>query len=123
MDHHHKESHRIGGQRHGGFYSHVSNLLFLGHRCVAFVLHSFIFWLQFTPASALFGTTHRPHIPKRTYECGVCGALYRFNGYTFVLAVGPTRPCVGKRACPSIALPNDFWKHSTWTSSAEENHD
>ena len=113
----------LGRERDGRLHRHVSNLLFLGHGGLAYLLHSFIFWLQHSPLAAMLGSASRPHLPKRTYECSVCGALYSFNGYTFVLAVGATRSGAGQRACPAIALPNDFWKHATWIDRTEKNHD
>ena len=123
MAHHPQEGHRLSGQRHGRLSRFIANLLFRGYAGLAFVLHSLVFSLRFTPLGALFGPASRAHLPERTYECSVCGAIYSFNGYTFVLALGATRPRPSERPCPAIALPNDFWKHSTWIVSKEENHD
>src|SRR6516164_5743955 len=121
--HHDQESHRLSGQRNHRFYSNVPNLLFLGHRCLAYIMHSFVFWLQFTPLESLLRPTRRKDLSNRTYECSICGAVYCFNGYTFVLAVAATRPSTGQRACPAIALPDGFWKHSTWIDRTEADND
>ena len=123
MAHHHQESRRFGGQCHGRFYSHVANLFFLGYRCVAFVVSSFIFWLQLGAAKALFGSTIRWDVSKRADKRTLCSTLHLLNGKSPVVGFRPSRLGAGQRSFPSAPLSHDLGQHTARTSSTETNHD
>jgi len=120
---HAKKNDRKRGQRLGRFYSNVSDLFFSRHGCLAYLVHCFIFWLQFTPAAPLFGPTYCTHIPKRTDEHCVCNPLYSQHCYPTFLDLDSLRPRTRKWFNPSTPLFDDLWQHTTRDSGAETNDD
>ena|SRR6516164_4731207 len=118
-DHHDQEGYRVGGQRRYRLFSDITHLLLLGYRGLAFLLHSFVFWLQFTPFAPLLRSARRQDLSERTDEHSLCSALHSLDGDASILDLGAAGHSASEWLVPPIAVSHDLGKHSAWTNSAE----